>query len=301
MILSSIVDSSEIAKHLPGEVIKLANLYWFYTPKETHLHSDYRNDIEQYVDLQEGHLEYYPASAFQTPVFQLLQTDPQITADFILSLTNKSIEYFAKSEFAQYEAEEIDVVVDDSGTTVKQYICHRIWNMYRGTQVAPPLLESIHMALERWLLMNAKTATSETLESWCLYLMKNSRSASITAIIASVVMAEPSKLFNVAKLLFRTKDLFFFDTARMQLDMTAKSAYAISHDPTGIFTNERIRTCDDKHRSGSLEHLALRYQVFASEGACAGRGGSNTAAAHTPSYCNRRAHRPGALLYGEST
>jgi hypothetical protein len=141
---------------------------------------------------------------------------------FILSFTNKSIEYFAKTEFAQYEAEEIDVVVDDSGATVKQYICHRIWNIYRGTQVAPELLESIHMALEKWLLMVAKTATPEVLESWCLYLMKHSRSASITAIVASVVLAESPKLFNVAKLLFRTKELFFFDTARMQLDMSAK-------------------------------------------------------------------------------
>ena len=267
MILSSVTDSSEIAKNLPREIIKLANLFWFYVPKEDrHPFSDYRNDIEQYFDLSEGHLEYYPASAFQTPIFQLLQTDPQVTADFILSFTNKSIEYFAKSEFAKYEAEEVDVVVDDSGTTIKQYICHRIWNMYRGTQVAPPLLESIHMALERWLLMIAKTATPDVLESWCLYLIKNSRSASITAIVASIVLAEPSKLFNVAKLLFQNKDFFFFDTARMQLDMTAKGTYAISHDPAGIFRNERIQTCDDKHRSISLENLALHYQVFASEG-----------------------------------
>ncbi len=267
MILSSIADSSEISKNLPKEVIKLANLFWFYAPKENgRTFSDYRNDIEQYFNLSEGRLEYYPASAFQTPIFQLLQTDPQATVDFILSFTNKSIEYFAKSEFAQYEAEDIDVIVDDSGTTIKQYICHRIWNIYRGTQVAPLLLESIHMALERWLLITAKTATQDVLESWCLYLMKNSSSASITAIVASVVLAEPSKLFNIAKLLFQTKDFFFFDTARMQLDMTAKSTYVISHDPTGIFQNERIQTCNDKHRSDSLENLALRYQVFTTEG-----------------------------------
>lgn len=264
--LSSILDSSEISKHLPREVMKLANFFWFYTPREGNGFSDYRNDIEQYFDLSKGHLEYYPASAFQTPIFQLLQTAAKETADFILSFTNKSIKYFAKSEFAQYEAEEIEVIVDDSGETVKQYICHRIWNLYRGTQVAPPLLESIHMALERWLLMVAKTATPEVLESWCLYLMKNSRSASITAVVASVVLAEPSNLFNVAKILFRTKDLFFFDMARMQLDMNAKSTYAISHDPGGIFKNERLQSCEDKHRTHSLENQALNYQIFATEG-----------------------------------
>ncbi len=267
VMLSSVSDSSEIAKQLPEQVIKLANLFWFYKPKERNGYpfSDYRNDIEQYFDLTEDHLEYYPASAFQTPIFPLLQNDPQKTVDFILAFTNKSVEYFAKSEFAQYESAEIDVVIDDSGKTVKQYICHRIWNLYRGTQVAPPLLKSVHMALERWLLWVVRSGTKEVAESWCLYLLRNSRSASITAIVISAVLAEPSKLFNVAQILFHTKDLFLFDTARMQLDMTAKSTYGISHDPTGLFRNERIATCNDKHRSGSLEHLAFHYQVFASE------------------------------------
>lgn len=266
VILSSIIDSSEISKHLPKEVMKLANLFWFYTPNKTRSYSDHRNDIEQYFDLAEGHLEYYPASALQTPIFQLLQTEPKETADFILSFTNRSISYFAKTEFAQYEAKEIDILCDDSDTPIKQYICHRIWNIYRGTQVAPPLLESIHMALERWLLMIAKTTTPEILEKWCLYLVKNSNSASITAIVASVVLAEPSQLFNVAKILFRTKDLFFFDIARVQLDMSAKSGYSMSHDPGGVFKNERLQTCEDKHRSHSLETLALNYQLFIAEG-----------------------------------
>lgn len=266
-MLSSLADSSEIAKQLPDQIIKLANLFWFYKTKERYRSPfpDYRNDIEQYFDLAEGHFRYYPASAFQTPIFQLLQVDPQKAVDFILSFTNRSIEYFSKTKFAQHEVEEIDVVVDDSEKTVRQYICNRIWNLYRGTQVAPSLLESIHMALERWLLWAAELGRQEVIESWCFYLLRNSRSSSITAIIVSIALAEPSKLFNVAKVLFRTKDLFFFDTARMQLDMSAKSTYAISHDPSGIFRNERMKTCNDKHRSTSLEHLALSYQVFANE------------------------------------
>ena len=241
-------------------------MFWFYNPPEdAHPYSDYRNDIEQYFDLTGGHLEYYPASAFQTPVLTLLQTAPQEAVDFILSFTNRSIEYFSKSELGN-EAEEIDVVIDDSGTTVKQYIGHRIWNIYRGTQVAPPLLESVHMALEKWLLTVAKTWDSEVIEKWCLYLVKNSRSASITAIVVSAVLAEPSKLFNVAKIFFRTKDFFFFDSSRMQLDMThAKFSYSMAHDPVGLFKDERLQTCEDKHRNHSLENQALNYQLFATE------------------------------------
>lgn len=264
--LSSLIQSAEIAKNLPQEVMRLANLFWFYTPPKASRYSEYRNDIEQYFDLAGSHFEYYPASALQTPVLQLLQTSPQEAVDFILSVTNRSIEYFAQSEFARHEVETVEVCIEGSQTPIQQYICHRIWNIYRGTQVAPSLLESMHMALERWLLMVvAKVAAPQTLEAWCLYLIKNSRSASITAVVASVVLAEPSKLFNVACVLFRTKEFFFYDMARRQLDMTARSTYAISHDPEGIFKNERLQTCDDKHRSHTLEDQALSYQLFVSK------------------------------------
>jgi hypothetical protein len=264
--LSSIDKSEIVAASLPKQVIALAGLFWPYTPPERNgWGSDYRNDIEQYFDLAPDHHDHYPASAFQTPTLRLLQAAPLETVNFILSFTNRSIEYFAKTEFAEYEVEEVDVVLDPSEPPLKQYICHRIWNIYRGTQTAPALLESVHMALEHWLLGVAKSASPDVLAAWCLYLIKNSRSASITAVVVSVVLAQPSKLFDVAKVLFRTKDFFIFDLARMQLDMSARSLFAISHDPVGLFKNERLRTCDDKHRQWSLEHLALNYQLFRSE------------------------------------
>ena len=143
--------------------MKLANHFWFDSPQETDWPSDYSLRLEQHFGLKEGHFEYYPASAFQTPVFQLLKTAPKETIDFILSFTNRSVEYFAKSEFARNEVNEVEVFLDDTETSIKQYICHRIWNIYRGTQVAPHLLESMHMALERWLLIYAKSATPERL------------------------------------------------------------------------------------------------------------------------------------------
>jgi hypothetical protein len=264
-VLSSASESAEIAKNLPEDVIRLANLFWFHTA-EPEGYSDHRLDLEQYFDLAPDHHEYYPASALQTPVFPLLRAAPKETVDFILSFTNRAVEYFAKSEFAKFEAQEVTVPLDDQASVVTQYICHRIWNLYRGTQTAPPLLESVHMALEKWLLSVARSAAPEILQEWCLYLIRNSRSASIAAIVASVVLAEPSKLFSVARVLFRTKEFFFFDQARLQLDMSAKSLYSMSHDPLGLFKNERLETCDDKHRGRSLEHQALQYQLFRDEG-----------------------------------
>lgn len=264
--LSSMDKSAIVATNLPKEVIALAGIFWPYTPPErTPWGLDYRSDIEEYFDLATNHHDYYPASAFQSPALHLLRAAPLEAVNFILWFTNRSIEYFAKTEFAKNEVEEIKVVLNASEPPSKQYICNRIWNIYRGTQTAPTLLESVHMALEHWLLGVAKNVSPDVLSRWCLYLIRNSRSASITAIVVSVVLAQPSKLFDVAKSLFRTKEFFFFDLARMQLDRSAKNLYAISHDPMGLFTKERLSTCDDKHRLGSLEHLALHYQLFRSE------------------------------------
>ena len=101
-----------------------------------------------------------------------------------------------------------------------------------------------------------------------MYLTKKSKSASITAIVASVVLSQPSKLFNIAKIFFRTKELFLYDTSRLILDQGAKGyfsiGYVISNHESNFYRDERISTCEDKHRQGSLENLALNYQLFRS-------------------------------------
>ena len=266
--LGPLTETTNIASSIPTQVMRLANLFWVDVPNEdSHPYGRYRNDIEDYFGL--AHHDHYPASAYQTPILLLLRTAPGETVNFILNFTNKAIEYFATSSLARSEIYEIELHLDDAEKPIKQYNCFRIWSLYRGGQPAPAVLESMHMALENWMLLHlAKLADPETMEVWCLYLLRKSRSASITAVVASLVLAEPQKLFNVAKVLFRTKELFFVDTSRMQFDRTsARSLYSIGFfDPNDIFRTERMKSCDDKHRSRSLENLALNYQVFLSEG-----------------------------------
>ena len=245
----------------------MADLFWFQPPQEAGRYERDSIGVEKYFGLYEKHeFDYFPASAFQTPVFQLLRLAPQQTVNFILSFINKSVGCYAKSKLNN-EVEEVEVFVEGT-KPVKQYISNRLWNMYRGTQVSTSLLESMHMALEKWLLENAKSMSKENLESWCLYLLRNSISASITAVVTSVVLAQPSKLFNIAKILFKTKDFFLYDTSRMVLDQTTKSHYSIGYGLNYqyiIYQDERIKTCDEAHRKDSLEYLALKYQLFRSE------------------------------------
>jgi hypothetical protein len=146
---------------------------------------------------------------------------------------------------------------------------NRLWEMYRGTHVSTGVLESMHMALEKWLLEYAKTASKEELEAMCIYLLKNSKSASISAVVTSVVLANPEKLFNVAVILFKTKEFFLYDTGRLLKDRSRKSdllmlrnSYPSNDYENEFHENERIEACDDSHRTHSLENQALFYQWF---------------------------------------
>ena len=128
----------------------------------------------------------------------------------------------------------------------------------------------IHMALEKWLLEKANSTPKDDLESMCLYLIRNSKSASITAVVVSLVLAHPFKLFNIAKILFKTKEFFLYDTGRLSSDQSAKSLYSIGNGlldfQNKIFQDERLKTCDDPHRKRSLEDIATFYQFYRLEG-----------------------------------
>lgn len=264
------MDAHPVWITLPEYVLQVADLFWFHPPqkKEYRYH---RMDINDEFCLNVSNLDYFPASPYQTPIYWLLQFALQKTVDFILAFTNKTAECFSHSRFAKNEIQEADVFIEE-GQYIKQYICDRLWCMYRGTQGSIHLLESIHMALEKYFLENGKNVDAKILESWLLYLLRNSKSASISAVVTSIVLAFPEKTFNVAKVLFQTKEFFLYDLTRFMLDQQHKGSLIAVRDNFGgaryrnsHHEQDRIKACDEPHRKKSLEHLALNYQYFRSE------------------------------------
>jgi len=258
-----------ISKILPEFVLKLADLFWTYTPQKDD--NFYRSsiEVEQHFGVENNRSDYHPASAYQTPIYWLLQSNLKETVDFILDFTNKSVQKYAVSGFDSF-VQNIEVYIDEESVK-KQYISHCLWNMYRGigSPISPYLLQSLHMALEKYFLEMGKTVKASTLESWLIYLLRNSESASISSIVASIVLAYPDKTFNVAKILFKTKEFILNDTTRLIADHSAKSLYSIGSN-WGVSTNkfydeERIKTCEDKHRKTTLENLFFNYQFFRNE------------------------------------
>ena len=272
MILTS-WDGLLISKNLPKKVLKLADLFWTKTQKKsTHNGILYheREEVEDAFNLS-GKYEnkYYPASALQTPIYFLLKNHFSITIDFIIGFVNKSVEHYAKSGWKyQEEIQMIDVFVDEN-TTIQQYHSQALWNIYRGNSspVMPNLIQSIHMALEKYLLeiADAPDLTSELFELILLNILGKSKSSSITAVIASIVLAKPNKTFRMATILFKTKKFIQADFHRYIQEQSLKSLYSIGYGlnwQTKIYQDERLKTCEDKHRNWHLESLFLNYQMF---------------------------------------
>ncbi|QRM89528.1 AAA family ATPase [Lacinutrix sp. WUR7] len=252
---------------LPDYILKLADLFWFEPPIKSGLYSSIGMEQHYSISRNSKH-DYSTASALQTPINYLLKFSFKNTLDFIINFTNKTVEFYANSDYKD-TIEEIEIQLTNE-IKVKQYISQSLWHLYRGngSPVTPYLLQSIHMALEKHLLDIAKKHKSEIIESWLLYLIKESKSASITSVVASVVLAYPDKLFNVAKVLFGCQKLFHYDTSRAVSEYHVKSLYSIGYgimSENEIYADERIKTCDDPHRWNSLESLALNYQLFKNE------------------------------------
>ena len=269
-VILSKIEGIIVCKTIPAKILQLADLFWSYDHKEDMQYHHSGMEMEQYFGIENNHSDYFPASSYQTPIYWLLQCSLKETIKFILKFTNKSVEHYIKSDLAKNDVEEIEVFIEE-GKSIKQYICDRLWCIYRGTQVAPPVLASMHMALEKNLLEIGKNAESGIFEKILLFLLKNSKSASISAIVASIVLAYPDKTFNIATILFKTKDFFLYDKHRLTIGLGHKDSLINLKDSFGINFNtvihddERIEACDSEHRKWSLEEQFLKYQCFRTE------------------------------------
>ena len=127
------------------------------------------------------------------------------------------------------------------------------------------------MSLERFFLERGKNTKSETLEYYLNYILARSKSSGASSGCCEHRQCVSWKKHLMwLKLLFRTKELFFYDTSRMRLDQTHKSqltslkSFSINR-MNELHENERLKACDQKHRKLSLEDIALQYQFFRTE------------------------------------
>lgn len=255
--------AEEIIKVLPLSVIELCNLFWQKREKKRDDFGYDRDSIENKYGLISKHhsFDYFPASANQTPIYWLLQSDFWNTLDFIIRFTNKAIENYKKSSYGDGDLLEIKLEVN--GNFIQQYINATLWGLYRGIS-GPSILQCIHMALEKTLLEFAEVLKPKELWPIILKILTESKSASLTSIICSLTLSYPNKFFETSLILFKTIELFRFDLSRCSSEFHIKSTttigYGLDKVRDVIYTDERIKSSEYEHRKISLESLCLMYQ-----------------------------------------
>jgi len=261
-ILEQVTKSLEcqtLCEHLPELVIEVAKESWRFRPDDDDFNS--RLDLEQSFGLTEHvHFDYIPASSLQGPFTFLLAHHPILAIDFIVKLLNESTEAYARSEFGN-EVVTIEVPNDSGGRTIIGSA--RLWYMYRGLAPAPAILECGLMALEAWLLEQAKQTNDIREVSEKIFAM--STSAATIAALASVAMAYPEAVGDNAIKILEIREFYQWDLARSYQEHTSvfDIATTLGLATLGIqkaYDSERKQSAAIPHRKTNLEGLAFRLQ-----------------------------------------
>jgi hypothetical protein len=128
----------------------------------------------------------------------------------------------------------------------------------------PYALQSILMALERWLLEVADAQPRE-LEAILQNILRRSDSAALTAVVASVATAFPHASGEALLTLLRTPACFFLDRHRMSQESGAASLLQNLMPQLDaskqVFDQERNESSSLKHRPQDLEAAIANLQL----------------------------------------
>ncbi|XMO87170.1 AVAST type 4 anti-phage nuclease Avs4 [Algibacter sp. AS12] len=255
--------AKQVINVLPLSVIDLCNIFWQKREKKLDDFGYDRDSIENKYGLITRHhsFDYFPASANQTPIYWLLQSDFWKTLDFIIRFTNKAVAHYKNSSYGNGDLLEIKLEID--GDFIEQYVNASLWDLYRGIS-GPSILQCIHMALEKTLLEFAEVLKPKELRLIVLKILTESKSASLTSLICSLTLAFPDKFHETSLILFKTIELFRFDLIRCSSEFHIKSTTSIGYGldklRDALYTDERIKSSEYEHRKTSLESLCLMYQ-----------------------------------------
>lgn len=205
--------------------------------------------------------KYFPPGANQTPTATLLLANENIAVDFIIRLMNDCVDTYSKS--GRDRLVKI-AITDGGGRTNWQWHSLALWCMFRGTgtPVVPYCLQSVHMALEQYLLRLSKEGYYDRCRVIMQRLLFECHSSSVSAVVASIVLAYPNEYWQTALILFKTIDFIQDDALRAMHENEAITNYQIGGTLNLNVLNERMGTCRQEFRKTHLENICLNYQFI---------------------------------------
>lgn len=266
-ILLAGLDGAPAARDLPDLLISVAQDTFLATEEYLRTVNYGRSAME--VDLYFGikeHLshDFFPASALRGPWISLLTHHPRKGLDFLIQVFNHSAEWYAHPRLRDplEPAWKVELTFAN-GTSRKQWVNPRLWDLYRGISVGPYSLQSLLMAFEKWLLDYAKSHP-EGLDALLLEILQRSDSAALAAVVASVATANPHQSGEALLVLLSVQDYIKIDRSRMASEHQTSSLtglFPTLRAENKIYEEERKKSNALLHRRHDLEVAITNLQL----------------------------------------
>jgi len=256
-------DGAFLSRHNPDLIIKTAWLAWV-ADEDTEKNAMYHNlDIHKYFGLRgiHGDIDLFPPSGLKGPFWSLLKFHEDKGLHLILNLCNHVAKSYAKSEMGKSEISMVKLEFPDS-TVIEQICSDRLWVAYRNASVVPHIIESALMALENWLI--EKLASEEDNSEIIDYILKNSNSVLITAVITGLAAGYWKKLGELCLPLLKVREFLQLDLHRPMLVTAGSMNMHLSqtHDYSReVYFEERKKSDSYEWRRMQLEDV-MRNMLF---------------------------------------
>jgi hypothetical protein len=250
------------ARDLPDVVASTATKYLLCTESDLQRDWAFGSDMELEllfgIKMGRSH-DFFPASAYRSPLLAILRKHPMKGVSFVIAIFNHSADWYAKPRVpSMYVEEPFEIELTFSGGTTKKQWCNdRLWKLYRGFSVGPYVLQSLLMALEKWLLEFAVSNVA-LLDKTLLHLLKKSDSAAITAVVASVATAHPHASVETLLVLLQNPMCILLDRGRMTHETISLSKMG---GPISGFEAENRVFADERKEADNLPHRSLDLEL----------------------------------------
>ena len=261
-----------IAKYNSKLLIRVAKREWLISQqpnKDGFPYRSYRGG-EEFGFNYSSNYEYNEASGYREPFRALFQWDSRTAIDFVLELCNTAVNTYNESCFTgKSKKEKKDVlksitcrIKKDNGVIIEQIATPNYWCAYRGFNVMPGVIRCALMALENFLLdyFNQFSENKKHLDSLAEYLITKSNSVMVTAVVASVLIANEKFVGRSHLLLLQNREFYSMDQSRKAYEFQSGwfGPRALGKDI--FFHNERKKSNAYKWRAETLETLCVRLQ-----------------------------------------
>ncbi|MEX2168086.1 MAG: hypothetical protein WD851_02145 [Pirellulales bacterium] len=253
------------ARDFPDEIIELAEARMLLSESELRTSRQFSDALG--VDTSFGishrlHSDFLPASAYRGIFLPLLRNQTEKGVAFLLRLFNHVADWYTNPRYQNTlePAYEVELTLAD-GSKVQQWCNGRFWRLYRGTSVGPYVLQSALMALEQYILEIAE-GESESFEPLLDSLLRGSRNASISAVVASAAIAHSRLAGLTGASLLSCQEFVILDKERVIAEHDAVVIGGLlGRSDHLVYDDERRAANAMPHRKSELEIMAINLQL----------------------------------------